>query len=287
MYRLIVFLQTHKHWFLWLLLQGIALAMLLSDGAYHTSLRLYGTNAILGRVRETMTELNSYLGLRAQNQRLLHQNARLEAEYLALLRIVRDAQAQGQLPEITLSEGVQLPQGSVLTARVVNLRQMQGQAYYIIDKGEQDGLKADMPVMSASGVMGAVMATSQNYSVVIPIINAKLRLSCSLRGKGDHGTLIALGAEAGVVLGGLPNHSKVAVGDTVLTSGLSYIYPEGLYVGVVEQEQRDGVSGADAAFATYRVRLGTDFNSLSYVYVLLTPPLEEARELDGRLDSIR
>lgn len=265
----------------------MALFLLFNDGAYRTSLRLASTNALLGRAREAMTEVYSYLGLREQNKRLLEENARLEANYLTLLRSVRDAQALAKQPEVVLSENGFVAPNLIQTARVINLRQMQGQAYYVIDKGEQDGIKVDMPVLSDAGVMGTVMATSRSYSLVIPITNPKLRLSCTLKDKGDLGTLIALGTDAGVILGGLPNHSLVSVGDTILTSGLSYIFPEGLYVGTVEQEQKEGVSGTDAAFASYRVRLGTDFDRLSYVYVLLIPPLEEAKALEQRLDSIQ
>lgn len=287
MYRLIVFLKAHKHWFVWLLLQLTALWLFFGDGAYRMSLRAAGTNALLGKARELMTEGYSYLGLREQNRRLLDEYARLEYSYLSLLRSTREATALAQLPAVdSLSLG-HASAHAIQTTRVISLRQMQGQAYYIIDKGEEHGVKVDMPVMSATGVMGTVMATSRGYSVVIPITNGKLRLSCTLKGKGDLGTLIALGADAGVVLGGLPNHSPVEPGDTILTSGLSYIFPEGLYVGTVEQAQRDGVSGDDAAFGTYRVRLGTDFDRLGYVYVLLIPPLEEARALERKLDSIQ
>lgn len=285
MYRLIAFLKVHKHWFLWLLLQTAALFLFMSDGGFRSSLKAYGTNALLGRTQAFMTEGYSYLGLREQNRQLLDEYARLEVKYLSLLRSVRNIEAESQRPELAdLSSRVE---GTVQTARVVNLRHTQGQAYYLIDKGGNDGIKVDMPVMSAGGVVGTIMATSDAYSIVIPITNAKLRLSCSLKGKGDLGTLMSLGQDAGVALGGLPNYAQVIEGDTVLTSGLSYIFPEGLYVGTIGHQQKEGIVGADAAFATYNVNLGTDFDHLNYVYVLLIPPMQEAGELELRLDSIK
>lgn len=286
MHRLIIFLRSHKHWLVWLLLQLLALSLLFGDGVYRTSLRVVGTNVVLGRLRQVMTEVYSYLDLRERNNRLLAENARLEANYLTLMRSVRDAHALENLPQVLVPGGY-LSQELIRTARVINLRQMQGQAYYVLDKGEEHGIKTDMPVLSEAGVVGTVMATSRSYSLVIPITNAKLRLSCRLKGKGDFGTLIALAKETGVVLGGLPGHSQVGVGDTIETSGLSYVFPEGLYVGTVGQEQREELGGSDASLTTYRVRLGTNFDRLSYVYVLLIPPIDEARDLERRLDSIQ
>lgn len=279
MYKLVLFLKNHKHWFLWLLLQGISLLLLLNSSVYHTSLRLYGTNEVLGHLQETMTEMHSYLNLREQNRVLLEQNARLEHEHLALVRRVRDAEAQGKLPSLELPT-LGHKSAELQTARVVNLRHSLGEVYYVINRGSKHGIRIDMPVLSEGGVVGTVMSTSESYSIVIPIINAKLKLSCVVKNKGYQGTLSSSGLHGRSLLGDISMHSNIEPGDTILTSGLSYIYPEGLFVGQVENEVRDGISSSDAAFGTYSVRLATDFHSLSYVYVLLTPPMDEPKALE-------
>lgn len=280
MYKLILFFRSHKHWFLWLLLQIFALLLLFNSGGYHSSLKNYGVSVALGRIREAMTEIHSYLNLRDENRLLLEKNALLEHSYLTLLRSVRDAEAAALLPNIIESSGLESIAHSVLTARVVNRRSAMGEVYYIINRGEDDGVRVDMPVMSANGVLGTVMSTSSAYAIVIPIINSKLKLSCVVKNKGYQGTLSSSGLGANSILGGIPMHSRVESGDTLLTSGLSYIYPEGLLVGVVDKEEREGVSGAETAFGTYKVTLATDFERLNYVYVLLTPPMNEAKELE-------
>lgn len=280
MNKLIDFIIAHKHWFLWLVLQAIALLLLMNDGLYRRSVSIYATNMAVGHLNEWMTEGRSYLDLRRKNELLLQEKARLEHDYIALKRAVSDAQAEGNLPDSLLYNLQGITRREVVTARIVNLVNRTGDLYYIINRGEQDGIRADMAVMSEHGVMGTVMQASKHYAVVIPVINSKLKLSCSLKGKEYRGTLSAQGLNAPVILGGLPLHAEVEAGDTVQTSGYSYVYPEGLMVGIVEQSDTEGVEGAETAFGTYRIRLATDFERLSYVYVLLAPPMSEAQELE-------
>lgn len=252
----------------------------MNDGLYRRSVATYATNAVVGRINEVMTEARGYLSLREQNEALLREKAKLEHAYNLLKRQVSDAQAEGKLPT-NLGQGSADSLSSIwLTARIVNLVNRTGELYYIVNKGSSDGIRADMAVLSTNGVVGSVMETSEHYSVIIPIINPKLKLSCALKGTEYRGTLTSQGLGLPTILGGLPLHSPVQQGDTVLTSGYSYVFPEGMMVGIIEQSDTYGVSGAEAAFGTYRIRLATDFERLSYVYILLSPPMHEAEVLE-------
>lgn len=74
-------------------------------------------------------------------------------------------------------------------------------------------------------------------------------------------------------------HADVATGDTLLTSGYSYIFPKGLMVGTIKQKAYKRVGGA-SPFANYSVQLRTSFDGLTHVYVLLTQPMMEAQTLE-------
>ena len=265
MNKLLEFLRRSKHWFVFLLLEVIALSMVFSNTLYSRSVSWYATNALLGRVNELMTEFWDYIDLRPENKTLLAENARLR---------------------LRATESVSLGEGSYVVARVLNRTSRIGEVFFTIDKGEADGIRKDMGVMSATGVVGAVYSTSRHYALVIPILNQNMRLSCSLSSQGVSGTLLAPvnpnSNEA--VLSNVPPHAHPRRGDTIVTSGYSYLFPEGLMVGTVADSVPSSVKGSAGVFANFPVRLATDFQSLRYVYILLEKPVEEARALE---DSVR
>lgn len=278
MRRLLDFFIANKHWFLLIFLLLISMLLLLSDGLYRRGLRMYVQSYVSGHINEAMTQAHSYMALREKNENLLIEKARLEHELIALRRKVSDAMAEGKLG--SLRADTTIVDSLYVTARIVNANARLGDTYYMINKGRRDGLRPDMPVVGATGVVGTVMEVSEHYAIVIPIISAKLRLSCAVLTKGYQGQLSAQGLGKPAILGGIPLHADIAVGDTIVTSSYSYIFPEGLIVGTVERSDTTGVRGAEAAFGTYRIKLATDFERLSYVYILLAPAPTEAINLE-------
>ena len=67
--KLLEFLQKYRHWFVFILLEAIALGTLLNGTLYSRSLGWYATSTIFGRVGELMTEAWSYIDLRCRMRR--------------------------------------------------------------------------------------------------------------------------------------------------------------------------------------------------------------------------
>ena len=189
--KLLEFLHKYRHWFVFLILETIALVTYLSGSLYSRSLGWYATSAVFGRVNELMTEGWSYVGLRPRNEELLRENARLRTAYTLLARQMQDAEAHGLLPRLHATDSLPIDPSAVIIARVVNRVTHTNEVYYTINKGRRDGIETDMGVMSASGVVGAVMAVSDHYALVIPVLNPKIRLACTLLGQEVSGTLAA------------------------------------------------------------------------------------------------
>ena len=181
--KLLEFLHKYRHWFVFLILETIALVTYLSGSLYSRSLGWYATSAVFGRVNELMTEGWSYVGLRPRNEELLRENARLRTAYTLLARQMQDAEAHGVLPRLHATDSLPIDPSAVIIARVVNRVTHTSEVYYTINKGRRDGIETDMGVMSASGVVGAVMAVSDHYALVIPVLNPKIRLACTLLGQ--------------------------------------------------------------------------------------------------------
>ncbi|MDY3090544.1 MAG: rod shape-determining protein MreC [Porphyromonas sp.] len=284
MQKLLSFIIEKRHWFLLLLLLSFSLNLYLRHGLYRQGLRLYAQSWLSGYTNQAMTYGYSYLDLKEHNEALLAENARLEHDLVVLRRYLADVEANSTLPPGVMSDSTGLSH-SFVTARIVNVRNQQGEAYYIINKGSNHGVKVDMPVMSATGVMGMVMELSGNFSVVIPITNPRVKISAMVKGKEYKGDVSSLGYNRPAYLGGVPLQATINKGDTVLTSGYSYVFPEGLMVGIVETQDQSLAAGHSKAFGAFRLRLSTDFDKLNHVYVLLTPPMHEAQELENRISE--
>lgn len=285
--KLLSFLRHHRHWFVFLLLEVIALTLLLSSTLYMRSLSWYATSAVIGRINEWMTEGWSYVDLRRDNELLLRENAHLRGAYTQLARQMQDAGAHMSLPRRSAFDSLSLSSGEVVIARVVNRVNHTGDIYYTINKGRLDGIEPDMGVMSATGVVGAVMKTSDHYSLVIPVLNPQLHLACTLPRDSVSGTLSAPSNPNAndATLGGVPPHARPQRGDTVVTSGYSYLFPEGMMVGTIADTRPVTVKGSAGTFANFPIRLATNFQSLRYVYVLRQRPSHEARALEDSLTT--
>lgn len=284
--KLLEFLQKYRHWFVFLILETIALVTYLSGSLYSRSLGWYATSAVFGRVNELMTEGWSYVGLRPRNEELLRENARLRTAYTLLARQMQDAEAHGLLPRLHATDSLPIDPSAVIIARVVNRVTHTNEVYYTINKGRRDGIETDMGVMSASGVVGAVMAVSDHYALVIPVLNPKIRLACTLLGQEVSGTLTASSSPNAneAILSNVPPHAHPKIGDTITTSGYSYLFPEGMMVGTIADSVPARLKGSAGTFANYPVHLSTDFQGLRYVYVIREKPTHEVRALE---DSIR
>jgi len=134
----------------------------------------------------------------------------------------------------------------------------------LIDKGSNAGLRLNMPVVDARGVLGRLVAVSPNYSKVLLIIDQNSAVDCLIQRTREKGILKGLPSQL-CKLDYVSRAADVAVGDKIVTSGLDRIYPKGLPVGEVTEI-------ADTPwefFKDVRVRPAADFAKLEEVLVLL------------------
>lgn len=283
MWGLFDFIREKKHWLLLIVLEVFSLKLFFGDGYYRQGLVAYISTWFSSHVNEEVSYWYSFIGLREENQTLLREHARLQQELNQLKHRLESMETYNLTPARSLTANpadTSHVSSEYTIARIINMRNMSGAPYYIINKGSRDGLRRDMPVVSSSGVVGAIMEVSESYSIVIPITNPHLKLSCAIKDRGDKGELYSEGYGLSAYFGGIPLHTKVSPGDTIVTSGHSYIFPEGLMVGVVKRHSGSNSFGHSKAFASYEIELSTDFMHLSYVYVLQAMDYREAHEVE-------
>jgi rod shape-determining protein MreC len=113
---------------------------------------------------------------------------------------------------------------------------------------------------------------------VIPVINRDFRLSVKIKSNNYSGILQWDGSSPlHAVLSEIPFHVEILSGDTILTSGFSSIFPEGIMVGQIES-----FSLEKGNFYDIRVRLSTDFQSLFHVNVIRNYKQVEQMKLEDQ-----
>ena len=197
-------------------------------------------------------------GVRAENRQLKEQIEQMRIEQV---RLSEDA-AQAHRLQALLTFKEQFISRTV-AAQVIGSSGSDLSRIVYIDKGENAGIKKDMAVITADGIVGKVLVVYSSVAQVLVIndqtsgvgaILEKSRLQGYLKGKAD--------GEIGMV--GVMSDEQVAPGERVLTSGGDQIFPKGLPVGTVTK-----VANGKDLFLNISVKPAADLNKLEEVLVLV------------------
>lgn len=269
MFKLIEFIKRNSHVFLFVLLEVVAL-VLVSRNSYYQGSRLVSLgNGIAGNFFNGVTSVTGYFGLKAENDLLAAENAKLRAQ-LAESYINYNAQT------FEINDTVYQQRYSYTEATVIKNSWNKSDNYIMINKGNNQGVKVDQAVMSPQGIVGVVVNTTDNFATIMPVLHSDSRNSVKVKRTSTNGTLVWEGGDfryASVV--DIPTTHKLFKGDSIITSGLANDFPEGVLVGFVEE--LDVIKGS--GFYDVKIKLATDFNKLSHVYIINNRFKEEQDEL--------
>ncbi len=271
MKHLLEFLWRFRHWLLFIVLEALSLALLLHFNSYQRSVWLSSAGRVAGIVYEWADGVTSYFRLKGVNEDLSRRNAWLEERVSVLERHLREA---GD----TSAAALQLPPPyQTIRARVIKNSLNLVDNYITLDRGEAAGVRPDMGVAGTDGVVGIVYKVSPRYALVLPVLNSRSNLSCMIQGSGYFGYLRWEGGDPRYAwLEDLPRHAEFELGDTVVTSGYSAVFPQGVTVGTVD----DAVDADDGLSYRLKIRLATDFGRLDAVRILARTGREEQKHLE-------
>ena len=277
MRNLINFIIRNSHWMLGVILIAFSFYLVFAHNSYQRSVYLTSANNVMGSIYNVSNNVISFVHLKKSNQLLLEQNAQLEKELNQLKsHLINQADTDSTNIQAFVADSITQSHFSFIPAEVVNLSHSGANNFITLNRGSKDGVKADMGVISQKGVVGVVSNVSENFSLVIPIINPKFRLSAKLNNSENYGSLFWNGVNAKEAqLSELPKHEIYNQGDTVVTS-FSRIFPKQLIIGFVSGRG----DSKDDNFNTFTVNLATDFFSLQYVYIIKDLHYEEQKELE-------
>ena len=275
MRNLLDFLQKYHHWLIFILLEVVSGVLLFKYNSYQNSVFFSSANAVIGTIYQWENNVFSFFNYGRMNEELTLRNFYLERQVDQLRRLYGDLTRDTTALERTGLEF--LSQYEVIPAKVVDNSIHKMENLMTIDKGRADGVEPDMGVACGNGVVGVVYLVSDHYAVVIPVLNASSsRISCAIRGRGYFGYLRWYGEDPAVAyVEDVPRHARFKLGDWIVTSGFSSIFPSGVLVGKIEQayNSRDGLS------YKLKVRLSTDFSCVRDVCVISDKGIAERAAL--------
>ena len=277
MRNLLNFLLKYNHWFLFILLEVICFVLLFRFNHYQHSVYFSSANAVAGKVYEVSGGITSYFHLKSVNEDLLDRIMELEQQNHNL----EDALGRHLSDSTELNSIRNLPNTDyqVFKARVINNSLNLVDNYITLNRGSKDGIRPEMGVVDGNGVVGIVYDTSSHYSRVISVLNSKSSISCKIVGSEYFGYLKwEYGDSRYAYLKDLPRHAEFNLGDTVVTSGYSTVFPEGIMIGTVDDmaDSNDGLS------YLLKVKLATDFGKVSEVRVIARTGQHEQKELEQK-----
>lgn len=282
MRNLLEFLAKYNHWFLFLLLEVFSFVLLFQYNSYQGSVWFSSANFVSGKVYEWESEIGSYFSLTKVNEELTKRNLVLEQQVSSLSEKL--TVATGDSSFLHAPELQKLAKYKLMPAKVISNMIDKHDNFITIDKGSADGIKKDMGVVSGNGVVGIVYLVSKHYAIILPVLNSESNVSCKIEGRGYFGYLHWNGGYSSMAyVDDVPRHAHFKIGDYVVTSGYSSVFPPGIMVGQVRYvfNSPDGIS------YRLKVKLATDFGNLRNVCVIDNTPLQEQMEvLKAAQDSI-
>jgi rod shape-determining protein MreC len=270
MRNLLAFIIRYHFLLLFLLFESLAMLLLVNSTYYQRSVMQSTGNALSGKFYSSISNVSEYLKLRRTNELLATENA--------LLRQMKGISfIKTDTASFWMEDTLYKQRYKYLVARVINNTVGKRNNYIMLNKGRRHGIDKDMAVITSNGVVGTVVNVSDNFAWVMSVLNKQTRISGRIRKNNQMGTVVWNGLNPLYgTLTDIPAHVKIAKGDTIVTSGFSYIFPANLMLGTIEDFRVE----QGEHFYVIPFKFSVDFNSLDYVYVVKNLLKEEQQELE-------
>ncbi|WP_149276757.1 rod shape-determining protein MreC [Pareuzebyella sediminis] len=270
MQQIISFIIRYKNFLLYIFLMIISLGFTIQSHSYHQSRFFNSSNWITGNILEASNNVTSYFGLDEENQKLVEENQRLRA-----LLFNEAAIDTARLDSVRQTY-------TVNTGKVIKNSFSRPLNYITIDKGQKDNVRPDMGVITSKGILGIVENTSNNYATVQSILNEKSNINAKIKGTDHFGSLVWDTKRYNVVqLIDIPRLVTLTVGDTIVTGGMSSIFPEGIPVGTIQKFDLN----TSQSFYTIDVELFNDMTNIKNIYIVSNEYREEIINLENKTNE--
>jgi rod shape-determining protein MreC len=243
--------------------------LLFNNNDYQNSAVTYVSKGVAGSVLNLSNNVSEYFSLRRVNRILAEDNAKLHSNR-------SEAFYKADTESFYHNDTLYKLEYRYISAKVINNSTNKRNNFLMLNKGHRQGLENHMGVIMGDRIVGQVVSVSDHFCWVMSLLNKDSRISGKFK-KNNQLVNIEWGGgnyQVGAVKE-IPKHVVIHKGDTVITSGNSDIFPEGLLIGTIE----NFTITQEENFNYATIRFSTDFNSLSFVEVLIDILRKEKTDL--------
>lgn len=279
--RVFLFIYQYRAFFTFLLLEFFCAWLIVVNNQYQGASFFNSANSFVASVNGFSQNTKEYFSLREANTRLAQENTQLRT------KLEQFNQAALQNDTIGPADSMVIKRFDFISAKVVNNSIHQQSNFITLNRGSADGIEPGMAVINDLGVVGKVKITSEHFSVITSLLNVDIMVSALMKRTGYFGTVQWGGGDTPdpdfVKLKFIPLHVKPTIGDTIVTSGYSGVFPEGVMIGTIASVNQ----GRDNSFHDIDVKLSQDFRKLSYATVIRSNLLNELDSLERKVPGMQ
>ena len=270
MQQIFNFVLKNSNRLLFLLLLVLSFSLTIQSHSYHKSKIISSANFFTGGIYQRINNVDEYFGLRAQNEELAQENARLKS-------ILFNQKDTTKLPEIDTIKGVK--KTVITVAKVIHNTYSIQENFITINKGSASGIKPNMGVINSAGIVGIVDNTSKNFATIISLLNVNIKINAKIKKSNHFGTLSWNGKSTGFAqLTDVPRLAGVRKGDTIVTGAESTVFPENIGIGTIDKVYIDN----ETNYYTLDIKLFNDMTNLGHVYVIKNKDADEIIKLESQ-----
>ncbi|NNF02811.1 MAG: rod shape-determining protein MreC [Bacteroidia bacterium] len=271
--RNLIYLIWRNNFFIYfILLESLCFYFIVQYNNYQKASFVNSSSFVAGKTFETTSSISSYIGLQSKNRRLAIENAELRSRLI-------NSYMNSEITRQSVIDSVLLQQYKYSEADVISNSTNKRNNFLTLNRGSKHGVKPEMGVITDQGVVGIVQGVSKNYCSVMSILHKDSRISARIKKNGYFGSLIWEGKNATIAsLKEIPAHVPIQIGDSIVTSSYSAIFPQNITIGVIKSFEQ--MPSKD--FYKIEVLLSVDFKNLSNVYLIDNLLRLEQEELESK-----
>jgi rod shape-determining protein MreC len=274
--NIFLFIRRYFNFLFFVIAQAVALMFLFRYNKFHEAAFMRVANEGTGFFNTRYDNIQYYFNLKKTNEDLVKENELLRNQLRQNFEL-SDTTAQRIRDSIPYDTLGHYRLYAWRSAKVVNNSVSLQNNYLTIHRGEKQGIRKDMGVIGPTGIVGTVINTSDNFSIVMSLLHRQYRVSAKMKKTGEEG-IVQWDGESPlyVTMIDVPKSVEVKPGDSVVTSQYSYLFPPNIMVGTVAEI----VDNKTSNFYTLRLKPATDFYKVEYVTVVENLHKDEQKKLE-------
>ncbi len=274
MFRLLEFIRSTYVVILFVIAEVVAVSHYAWSDSYTRAKIFVVSNSMMGGASGTLHSAQRLFSLPSENRNLVTRVAELESE----LAILEELTSETLAPDAITFDN---PEYTYTVARVVSNSITKSDNYIVLDKGVDDDIYENMAVITPSGQMvGYIVACSGRYSAALSVLSRNFTTSGKILGGDNYGSIGWDGHDRySVTMSNLSKYEIFEVGDTVVSTGFSQIFPGGVTIGTVSGYE---LNETQTAYSV-EVELAAQITAVDYLLIVGS---RDSGEIESLLDGL-